>query len=55
RLGLASSARILEIEQLRQLEPDELQQRFGTIVDQPNINFPLHEALWACQSLFVTW
>ncbi|CAH8549610.1 unnamed protein product [Heterobilharzia americana] len=54
RLGLASSARILEIEQLRQLEPDELQQRFGTIVDQPNINFPLHEALWACQSLFVT-
>ncbi|KAH8870492.1 Acylamino-acid-releasing enzyme [Schistosoma japonicum] len=53
-LGLADSTRILEIEKLRQLKPSELEKRFGTIVNQPNIAFPLHEVLWTCQNLFIT-
>ncbi|VDQ04925.1 unnamed protein product [Trichobilharzia regenti] len=56
-LGLADATRILEIERIRQLKPEELEKRFGTIVGQTNNTttaFPLHEALWACQNLFIT-
>ncbi|CAH8858690.1 unnamed protein product [Trichobilharzia szidati] len=42
-LGLADATRILEIERIRQLKPEELEKRFGTIV-----------ALWTCQNLFIT-
>ncbi|CAH8545058.1 unnamed protein product [Schistosoma mattheei] len=36
------------------VKTDELEKRYGTIVNQPNITFPLHEALWVCQNQFIT-
>ncbi|CAL8097791.1 unnamed protein product [Calicophoron daubneyi] len=51
-LAVPDAPRILELERLRKLSPDELKKRFGTIVGQPVGQFGIHEALWACQNMF---